>query len=139
MSYNTKNYTEQGGETTHIGGKLVIDEGGSVEGLPSADVPVMDNQVDSTAETLASLVEDFNSLLSKLKAAGLMEADSEDSNQETEPVSEPGNDDPTNDSPSNDDPTNEEPNNEQPNNDEPGSGEPGENDPPVNQESGDPE
>ena len=35
MSYNTKNYTEQGGETTHIGGKLVIDEGGSVEGLPS--------------------------------------------------------------------------------------------------------
>ena len=35
MSYNTKNYTEQAGETTHIGGKLVIDEGGSVEGLPS--------------------------------------------------------------------------------------------------------
>ena len=32
MSYNTKNYTEQGsGETTHIGGKLIIDEGGSVE------------------------------------------------------------------------------------------------------------
>ena len=35
MSYNTKNYTEQGGEITHIGGKLIIDEGGSVEGLPS--------------------------------------------------------------------------------------------------------
>ena len=33
--HNTLNYTEQGGETTHIGGKLVIDEGGSVEGLPS--------------------------------------------------------------------------------------------------------
>ena len=36
MSYNTKNYTEQGGEVTHIGGKLIIDEGGSIEGLPQA-------------------------------------------------------------------------------------------------------
>jgi len=25
--YNTKNYTEQGGDVTHIGGKLVFDEG----------------------------------------------------------------------------------------------------------------
>ena len=41
MSYNTKNYTEQGGETTHIGGSLVIDEGGSVEGLPSVVAPVI--------------------------------------------------------------------------------------------------
>ena len=36
MGYNTKNYTEQGGEVTHIGGKLIIDEGGSIEGLPEA-------------------------------------------------------------------------------------------------------
>ena len=35
MSYNTKNYTEQGGDVTRIGGKLIIEEGGSVEGLPS--------------------------------------------------------------------------------------------------------
>lgn len=35
MSYNTKNYTEQGGDITHIGGSLVVDEGGSIEGLPS--------------------------------------------------------------------------------------------------------
>ena len=27
MSYNAKNYTEQGGEVTHVGGKLVFDEG----------------------------------------------------------------------------------------------------------------
>ena len=27
MSYNAKNYTEQGGNVTHIGGKLVIEEG----------------------------------------------------------------------------------------------------------------
>ena len=35
MGYNAKNYTEQGGEVTRIGGKLIIEEGGSVEGLPS--------------------------------------------------------------------------------------------------------
>lgn len=32
--YNAKNYVEPGGDVTHIGGKLVIDEGASVEGLP---------------------------------------------------------------------------------------------------------
>lgn len=32
----TKNYTEQGGNVTHIGGKLVFDEGASVEGLPGS-------------------------------------------------------------------------------------------------------
>ena len=31
--YSVKNYTEQGGDVTHIGGKLVIDEGGEVEGF----------------------------------------------------------------------------------------------------------
>ena len=71
MSYNAKNYTEQGGDVTHIGGKLVIEEGGSVEGLPSAA-----NQADSTATDVAGLVTDFNALLTKLKTAGLMEADS---------------------------------------------------------------
>ena len=70
MSYNAKNYTEQGGEVTHIGGRLVIDEGGSVEGLPIAE-----NQAYSTASTVADLKTNFNALLAKLKAAGLMEAD----------------------------------------------------------------
>ncbi len=37
MGYNAKNYTEQGGAVTHIGGRLVIDEGGSVEGFPIAE------------------------------------------------------------------------------------------------------
>lgn len=75
MSYNSKNYTEQGGAVTHIGGKLVIDEGGSVEGLP--EFPSAENQADSTASTVAALVTDFNALLTKLKTAGLMEADEE--------------------------------------------------------------
>lgn len=34
--YNAKNYTEQGGDVTHIGGRLIIEEGASVEGLPSS-------------------------------------------------------------------------------------------------------
>ena len=70
--YSALNYTEQGGDVTHIGGKLVIEEGGSVEGLPSAE-----NQAASTATTVANLVTDFNALLTKLKAAGLMAADEE--------------------------------------------------------------
>jgi hypothetical protein len=70
MSYNTKNYTEQGGEKTVIGGVLEIKEGASVTGLPVAE-----NQADSTASDVAGLVTDFNSLLAKLKAAGLMETD----------------------------------------------------------------
>jgi len=70
MSYNTKNYTEQGGEKTVIGGELVIEEGATVTGLP-----VLENQPASTADTVEALVTDFNALLAKLKAAGLMTAD----------------------------------------------------------------
>ena len=78
--YNTKNYTEQGGEKTVIGGSLVIEEGGSVTGLPFS---ACENQAESEASTIAALKEDFNSLLSKLKDAGLMEAD-EEADDETE-------------------------------------------------------
>ena len=74
MSYNTKNYTEQGGEKTVIGGTLEIKEGASVTGLPSQFTPA-ENQPDSTATTIAGLVVDFNALLVKLKTAGLMAPD----------------------------------------------------------------
>lgn len=70
MSYNTKNYMEQGGEKLVIGGTMEILPGASVTGLSVAE-----NQADSTATDIAGLVADFNALLSKLKAAGLMEAD----------------------------------------------------------------
>ena len=74
MSYNAKNYTEQGGEKTVIGGTLEIKEGASVTGLPSAFTPA-EKQSDSTATTIAGLVVDFNALLTKLKAAELMAPD----------------------------------------------------------------
>lgn len=74
MRYNTKNYTEQGGDVTHFGGKVIFEEGCEVEGnsfTPAA------NQADSTATTVAALKDEFNALLTKLKTAGLMEADEE--------------------------------------------------------------
>ncbi|TDT71534.1 head fiber protein [Hypnocyclicus thermotrophus] len=73
MSYNAKNYTEQGGEKTVIGGTLEISgtleikEGAAISGLPKAEM-----QADSTAEDISSLVTDFNALLTKLKAAGFI-------------------------------------------------------------------
>lgn len=70
MSYNSKNYMEQGGERWIIGGTLEVLPGASVTGLPAAE-----NQADSTATDVAGLVTDFNALLAKLKAAGLMAAD----------------------------------------------------------------
>lgn len=70
MSYNAKNYTEQGGEKTVIGGELVIEEGAKATGLP-----VLENQPASTADTVEALVTDFNALLSKLKTAGIMNGD----------------------------------------------------------------
>ncbi len=76
MSYNAKNYMAQGGEKLVIGGTLEILEGASVTGLPSSFTPAA-NQTNSEATTIAALKDDFNALLAKLKAAGLMEADSE--------------------------------------------------------------
>ena len=71
MSYNTKNYTEQGGDVTHIGGKLVFDEGGSIAGFPGAanQEPVTGNQVKDVKDA-------FNALLIGLKNAGVMIPDS---------------------------------------------------------------
>jgi hypothetical protein len=70
MSYNAKNYTEQGGDKTVIGGTLEIKEGAILLGFPTAL-----NQADTTATTVEDLVEDFNALLTKLKSAGLMKTE----------------------------------------------------------------
>ena len=68
--YNAKNYTEQGGAVTHIGGKLVFDDGGSFEGLPGAvNIPA------SSAADVSGVVTDLNKVLVALKNAGLMAGD----------------------------------------------------------------
>ena len=80
MPYNTKNYREQGGEKTVIGGevilaatsKVTIDSAAIIEGLPSGSINAAASQADSTATTIEDLVVDFNALLAALKSAGLM-------------------------------------------------------------------
>ena len=71
MSYNTKNYSENGDKLI-IGGTLELLDGAIINGMPKAA-----NQAASVATEVADLVTDFNSLLEKLKTAGLMVADSE--------------------------------------------------------------
>jgi hypothetical protein len=68
--FSTANYQTDGEWV--IGGKLTILPDADVTGLP---IPAAANQAASEATTVADLVTDFNSLLAKLKAAGLMEAD----------------------------------------------------------------
>lgn len=70
--YNTKNYRERGGERWVINGVLEVTETGALllNGKPLIRAA---NQLDSTASTIAELKDDFNSLLQKLKFAGLME------------------------------------------------------------------
>ena len=69
--YNAKNYTEQGGEVTHIGGKLVFEDGGCLKGglMPNQAQEVPNS--DSVAKVRASL----NGVIGKLKNAGLMVGD----------------------------------------------------------------
>ncbi len=71
---NVKNYTEQGGEKTVIGGTLELASGGKLT-FDGAEVKPAVSQADSTATEVAGLVTDFNALLAKLRTAGLMSAE----------------------------------------------------------------
>ena len=61
MSYNTKNYTEQGGETTVIGGKLIY---------KGVEIKRMTNVAEAAGANPTAA--EFKALLDALKAAGLM-------------------------------------------------------------------
>ena len=80
MGYWTDNYLGPGGTeyvidgTLTINGKLALGENATVEGDLDIEVPKAETQADSTATDVAGLVADFNALLAKLKAAGLMAA-----------------------------------------------------------------
>ena len=73
MAPNVKNYTEQGGDKTVIGGELEIKEGARVSGLPSPTITPAAYQPESEATNLALLRADFNTLLANLKAAGFVD------------------------------------------------------------------
>ena len=70
--YNAKNYTEQGGDVTHIGGKLQFDEGGKMAGglLPNQEAATGSGATGGT-----NAVNAINALLLKMKNAGLMKPD----------------------------------------------------------------
>ena len=74
MGYNTKNYTEQGGEKTVIGGELAVTAEGKIT-FDGTELKPAVVQANSVAVDAAGLVTDFNALLNKLKAAGLMESE----------------------------------------------------------------
>ena len=63
MSYNTKNYTEQGGEKTVIGGSLIY-----------KDVEIKRMTKVAEAAGANPTAAEFKALLDALKAAGLMSA-----------------------------------------------------------------
>ena len=68
---NIKNYTEQGGGRWVVNGALEIAGEGQLILGGKAIAPAA-NQADSAASTIAELKTDFNALLAKLQAAGLM-------------------------------------------------------------------
>ena len=65
--YNAKNYTEQGGEVTHIGGQLVFDEGAGIAGFPGAA-----NLKPKNTNTAGDIRADLNALILAMKNAGVM-------------------------------------------------------------------
>ena len=80
IASNTKNYFAHGGSELVLGGKVTILPGATIEGaeglfgrLPENASPSLPFQANSTATSVAALREDFNALLIKLRAAGIME------------------------------------------------------------------
>lgn len=87
MSYNCKNYTTDGGNTTVFGGAVVFEEGATVTGLAAnplnactantlGGVKLAENvaAIEDTAE-LADVIAAVNALLTALKASGAVAAD----------------------------------------------------------------
>lgn len=76
MSYNTKNYTEQGGEKTVINGTLAFGASAAVTGLPAATATVRGGvkQAAIVAEAAGGTptAAEFKALLDSLKTAGVM-------------------------------------------------------------------
>ena len=80
--YNTKNYTEQGGDVTHFGGKVVFEEECVIEGLnsklPDASTTAKGlvkqgaAVADAAGESPTAL--EYNALLASLRAAGVLAA-----------------------------------------------------------------
>ena len=81
QTYQTKNYTAHGGAETVIGGKLTFLAGAEIDdqagAISGAAITPAAAQADSEATTVGALKNDFNGLLAKLRAAGLMAVETE--------------------------------------------------------------
>ena len=81
MSQSSRNYHAHGGNEWVIGGKLTFLPGATLEGAEGLfDTPTngqvqLTNLSASEATTVAALREDYNRLITGLKAAGLMVPD----------------------------------------------------------------
>ena len=83
VTRNCKNYLTDGGDKLVIGGTLEILDTATVTGMQSGyateqtvgSVYQATNQAGSVATTISDLTSDFNTLLQKLKYAGIMAAD----------------------------------------------------------------
>ncbi len=71
---NVKNYSSQGGEKWVVEGKLELTEDGRLL-FCGRDLRPVAGPADSEADTIAKLKTDFNLLLEKLYAAGIVWAD----------------------------------------------------------------
>ncbi len=70
MGYNTKNYREQGGEKTVIGGEVILADDCIITDERPCPIPYIPA---SGASTAANAVKDLNVLIDSLKTAGLVE------------------------------------------------------------------
>lgn len=68
---NVPNYMEQGGETLHIGGNLVIDSGGK---LKFGSTEFKQCEAVAKAASTAPTKAEFDALIDALTAAGIMKA-----------------------------------------------------------------
>ncbi len=81
----TKNYFAHGGNELVLGGRLTFLDGVEVVNFPRKLLSEAGSSFkeaaylpDSTAATVAALREDFNALLARLRAAGIMQASAPD-------------------------------------------------------------
>lgn len=73
MSYNTENYTEQGGAVTVIGGELRIASGGQITAAGTQAEAIADISVTGTyADDDDAIETAINAILAALRSAGIV-------------------------------------------------------------------
>jgi hypothetical protein len=69
--YNTKNYTEQGGDKSVVGGELEIKTGGKITANGTQAAAIADH-VDPATATSTDIATKQNQILAALRGAGII-------------------------------------------------------------------